>query len=479
MPKHNVYPLRYFDDTPLWRAFILYYMFAFDSVLDPAKLKSGLELLANGDLEYHLPEAAGTNENYQVISYSHVVYATAAAQHPTACYIPKPATGRPSVVVDPDKLENLFRPDGAPTKMDDYLKGDIPQIGLHIVSFLDKTIIAIYFPHTLMDGMSMAPFLDAWIMALQGRASEIPQPFGTGGHAHELSNDPLIEFGTEPTVKHVLASHKMSIAGIAGWMLHNVTSFFAGLENRMVCVPASTMARLHEEAIIDSEVDRNGDEPPPFFSDGDVLCAWWTRLLLATEIVPHSPDKTIVLNSAYSLRKILFDSQVEPSGIEETQPAPSSSNVYVSNLVAFFNVILTAGDILQQPLYRTALAIRTALNTQRTRPQAETFLYMWRKSWGKMPPMFGNWKMDLITFSNWTRAKLFDRDFSAATVEAEVAGRPVRPTYVQNNQFGLKLPNAFPIMGRDTSGNYWLSGYLKRGHWTRIEAQLEIPPKAT
>lgn len=93
--------------------------------------------------------------------------------------------------------------------------------------------------------------------------------------------------------------------------------------------------------------------------------------------------------------------------------------------------------------------------------------------------MFGNWKMDLITFSNWTRARLFDKDFSAAAVGAEVAGRPMRPTYVQNNQFGLKLPNAFPIMGRDTSGNYWLSGYLKRGHWTRIEAQLESLPKAT
>lgn len=47
MPKHNVYPLRYFDDTPLWRAFILYYMFVFDSVLDPPKLKSGLELLVS------------------------------------------------------------------------------------------------------------------------------------------------------------------------------------------------------------------------------------------------------------------------------------------------------------------------------------------------------------------------------------------------------------------------------------------------
>lgn len=318
---------------------------------------------ANGNLEYHFPETTDTTESYQVISYSHIAHATTAAKHPTACYIPEPATGRPSVVVDPDRLEDLFRPDGAPTKMRDYLNNDIPQIGLHIVSFLDKTIVTVYFPHTLMDGMSMAPFLDAWIMALQGRASEIERPFGAPEYECEPSNDPLSDFGTKPTVKHVLASHHLSIAGLAGWMLRNATSFFTGLENRMVCVPASMMARLHKEAILDSAVDRVGDEPPPFLSDGDVLCAWWTRLLLAAGVVPHNPNKTIVLNSAYSLRKILFDSQVDPDGVQETQPAPSSSSTYVSNLVAFFNVILTAGEILQQPLYRTALASKELPHT--------------------------------------------------------------------------------------------------------------------
>lgn len=89
--------------------------------------------------------------------------------------------------------------------------------------------------------------------------------------------------------------------------------------------------------------------------------------------------------------------------------------------------------------------------------------------------MFGSWDMDLVTYSNWTRAKLFDFDFSAAAVGVDNVGRPVKPAYVQNNQFGLKLPNAFPIMGKDGEGNYWLSGYLKKGQWGRIEAQLDTP----
>lgn len=289
-----------------------------------------------------------------MIYYSHVDYAMTTSQHSTARHIPKPTSEKPAVVVDPDIFEDLFRPNGAPTKLDDYLNSNIPQMGLHVVSFLDKTLVTVYFPHTLMDGMSMAPFLDAWILALQGRESEIQCPSAPEGQ--EPFEDPLYEFSTEPTAKHVLASHRMSIAGLAGWMLRNVSSFFTCLENRMVCVPASTMAKLHEEAILESAVDRTGDEPPHFLSDGDLLCAWWTKLLLTTAGVPQNPNKTIVLNNAYSLRKVLFDSDVASDGVEEERPVPESNKIFVSNLAAFFNVILTAGEIINQPLYRTALA---------------------------------------------------------------------------------------------------------------------------
>lgn len=281
-----------------------------------------------------------------------MAYDITASQHPTACDIPESRHGIPSIVVDPDRLEDLFRPQGAPTSTGDYLSSNIPQIGLHIVSFLDKTLVTVYFPHTLMDGMSMVPFFDAWTMALQGRAPEIKHPVGAEEHTHELSNYPLAEFGIKPTVKHVLSARQMSIVGLVGWVLRNVTSFFTTLENRMVCVPASTIATLRAEALLGSAVDRAGDEPPPFLSDGDLLCAWWTRLLLATAGVVQNPRQTVVINSAYSLRKLLID----PDSGHEAKPVPSSGNVYVSNLVAFFNVILTAGDILRQPLSHTALA---------------------------------------------------------------------------------------------------------------------------
>jgi hypothetical protein len=77
----------------------------------------------------------------------------------------------------------------------------------------------------------------------------------------------------------------------------------------------------------------------------------------------------------------------------------------------------------------------------------------------------------MITFSNWTKANLFGVDFSAAVVHSS-GDRPGRPVYIQNNQLGLTLPNGFPIIGKDSEGNYWLSGYMNVGCWARIEELL-------
>ena len=44
-PHDEVVPLHFFDDTIIWRSFILYSTFVFDCVLDADKLRSSLERL--------------------------------------------------------------------------------------------------------------------------------------------------------------------------------------------------------------------------------------------------------------------------------------------------------------------------------------------------------------------------------------------------------------------------------------------------
>jgi len=64
----TIIPLHFFDDTPLWRAFILYSMFVFDSVLDPEKLRHSLESLAQREGWRKLGARMRRNVRYQRIN---------------------------------------------------------------------------------------------------------------------------------------------------------------------------------------------------------------------------------------------------------------------------------------------------------------------------------------------------------------------------------------------------------------------------
>jgi len=58
--------------------------------------------------------------------------------HPVVSRLPKPST-RPAIVGDPDEFRGLIKPEGGPVELGDYSKTEIPQLGLHILSFIDMT----------------------------------------------------------------------------------------------------------------------------------------------------------------------------------------------------------------------------------------------------------------------------------------------------------------------------------------------------
>ncbi|KAF2179167.1 hypothetical protein K469DRAFT_741698 [Zopfia rhizophila CBS 207.26] len=460
-PANRVVPLHFFDDGPLWRAFILYSMFVFDHVLDAERLRTSLERLVhkdgwwklgarlrrnkNGELEYHIPAAFTTERS--ALAYSHIEYNVDAADHPLASRLPKAST-KPAIVGDPDEFHDHMRPAGSPMKLNDYINADRPQLGLHIVSFKDTTFVSLYWPHTLCDAMGKKAILDAWSLIIQGREDEVRAP-------HGAEFDPFTKLGTNPTEEFKLAPRRMGTFELVGYGLGQVLDFIRKQENRMVCVPPSFLEKLRESAIADlagAQENNNGEKP--FLTEGDVLCAWWTRLAITH--LPRDSSRTVVLSNAYCLRKVLRQDLI-PEG------AP-----YVSNAIGFINVLLPVKDIVKKPLSYVAKSIRTAIAELGTRPQVETFFAMVRESQAKLPPFFGHRNMHMITYSNWTRVNLFEVDFSAAVVGGAPGEKVAKPRYIQNNQFGLILPNGFPIIGKDNDGNYWLSGYMNKAHWAKI-----------
>lgn len=278
----------------------------------------------------------------------------------------------------------------------------------------------------------------------------------------------------------------MGLLGLALYALRNMTDYLRPLETRVVRIPAAFVAKLQAQAQLDLGPGAGGGGDPratPFVSTGDVLCAWWTKLVTAPFLRARS-RRTVVVVHAMELRDLLGRDLLPGCGRRRA----GAGACFLSNAVAFVHVLLPARDVLAALLGVTALAFRTAVAALGTRAQTEGFAAAWRSNTGRMPPLFGDARMHLVTFSNWTKANLYETDFSAAVVDA--AGRrghrgargaagPGRPVYIQNSQLGLLLPNAFPIIGKDGSGNFWLSGYLKRGVWARLEqelAQLEAGP---
>lgn len=327
--------------------------------------------------------------------------------HQVASGLPEPSH-QPSIVCDPDEFRSLFQREGGPTTLDDYLNSDIPQLGLRIVSFKDKTIVCLDWPHTLMDAMGKRALFDAWTLILQGREDEILTPQGN-------DTDPLASLGNNPIEPHRLASERLSTFGLAQYDFSNILDIFRSQENRMVCVPGAFLTKLREEALTDVESD--------FLSEGDILCAWWTRLQISINNL--SPNTTVVLNNAYSLRKPLAQDNLQ-----------ASSGPYVSNAIGFLPVLLPAHEISEKSLGYAASAVRDAIRELGTREQVEAFAAMWRTSLGKLPPFFGNSGVHMITFSNWCKAGLYEIDFSATIVRrGEGSRKPGRPSYIQNNQF--------------------------------------------
>lgn len=85
----------------------------------------------------------------------------------------------------------------------------------------------------------------------------------------------------------------------------------------------------------------------------------------------------------------------------------------------------------------------------------------------------------MLIFTNWSKAKFFETDFSAAVIKQGNPGaarfnKLGRPSLVLvlGHTNGFSTRNTFPILGKDAAGNYWAIGILRKGLWVNIEKKL-------
>ncbi|KZL64682.1 family regulatory protein [Colletotrichum incanum] len=125
---------------------------------------------------------------------------------------------------------------------------------------------------------------------------------------------------------------------------------------------------------------------------------------------------------------------------------------------------MPASDVSKKPLSYLASEIRRSIAAQDTRDQIEAYSSLVRQNTrNKSPPLFGDGSMELVMCSNWHKANVYGFDVSAAAVKPR--DTPLLPSYVQNAQGPYNFADGIMILGKDTHGNYWLSGHKAEGEW--------------
>ncbi|KAF9883846.1 hypothetical protein FE257_002737 [Aspergillus nanangensis] len=476
VPGDQILPLHFFENSLLVQGNNMAVSLVFDSALDPEKLRQSLESLvkrqgwqrlggrlrknAAGKIEWHIP--AEFTADRPAISFAHVDHGMPAGSHPAASRIPKPET-RPAIVGDPDVLEGLaWEPGYKPGGIKDYIDSDLPVLGLRVNSFTDKTIVVLQWQHVAFDALGMQYVVEGWSNMLWGKADEIPTPCN-------IASDPFdaLAQGSRPTTEeHILADRRVGLGGMLKWGLgYGVDMLVRAKENRMVCVPETYWRPQLEKALeeLRAEAIATGEDPAKvFLTENDIMTAWTLRCVVGQ--MGMSPDRTVAASIAMSLRKA-FEGDLIPA---------STEHPYVGNAFGWANVLVTAGDVSSKPLSWLAREFRRAVNDQGTRAQHEAYYDMVRTSRTGLPIIiFGDGGMAQVGFSNWSKAGLFDLDFSPARKEPHDDRGPCRPSYVQENHGPIQPADGFFIFGKDEKGNYWTSACKVKGQWEKFEAQLK------
>ncbi|EXF74678.1 hypothetical protein CFIO01_08748 [Colletotrichum fioriniae PJ7] len=505
----DVYPVHFFDDTKPFREMLLNWTLRFDDVLDAEKLNLSLSrLIEIGDwrkfggrmrmrpdnqLELHVPKQFTPAR--PAIRFSHDVHDFSIKEHNVAKHLPT-TTSTPSVQPGVINFYNLGARQDAPKTLEDLMCSDEPQIALHVVSFNDATLVGLLFSHVMFGAAGMQALVQAWSQVLAGREAEVPVIHG----AHK---DILDDVGvdTDPEKEAYLLDRRQ----LKGFRHFRFSLRFLWdmyrrpeIESKVLCLPADFVAGLRARAMADLHaMDEKGlgTEEAPFVSEGDVLTAWWTRLVC---LARGSNRPVTVLNA------------VDITGRLKSVFAPGK--LYVQNFALGTWTLLSSAEVLKAPLGYVARCFRHDIQTQTTPSQIMAFMRRLRAG-GRCSsqPIYGDPNSMLIIFTNWARCKFFDCiDFSPAVIPRisepitvngdiqtngntigsdpeknaanasimEVLNRPPPGKIAYHHSLArtrsILSRNVFTILGKDLQGNYWISALGHPECWDKLEKEVSM-----
>ncbi|KXJ86384.1 hypothetical protein Micbo1qcDRAFT_152972 [Microdochium bolleyi] len=481
------YPVSIYDEMPAVSDSTPAVLMRFDDVLDATKLRDGLVRLldigdwrklrgrfvrnpATGRVQMHVAVTSANADSdsesqseAEPITYSHIQYDVSLAEHPLAAQLP--------VVEQQLQLQRglghfaeFCYAAGAPAKMGDYIHTGKPPVSLRVTSFLDATLVSVTWSHVLMDGVAFQRMMESWCLVLAGREDEV--------RAESYARRQAV--AAIPVERYVWADRIITGWKFIVFAVQMVWTMVwqSRVTNRTLVLPAAFMAELRGEAM------RALPAGTSFVSDGDIICAWFTRLLVKA----HRWSGPVTQLNVVDIRSRV-------PGVFDPEA------VYLQNLTSPALTFLHARDFAQttapassaggsstsgvSPLGSIAAQIRSSVAMQTTAAQVRAIfrLAMPGAIKNNRPPVFGEATSRLAIVSNWNKARfILDTDFSPAIVPgsrskiqngkeaaaAEGGAPPGRMAYEFTGQVvqTALIRDTAVIVGKDHGGNYWLSLYL-------------------
>ena len=384
-------------------------------------------------------------------------------QHELAHMLPK-STGRPAIHDNFTKFRSLARRPDAPTKLDDYLFRDEPQLSLHVSSFEDATLVSLSWPHTLLDAGGRNALFSAWSQVLKGEESQVPP-------LHGFDQDPLANLGDKaPNRPHILANRLLKGINMVLFALLYLFEllWYSKTEAHVISLPNSDV-QVMKQAALKELAEKGYGKEDLFLSDGDVISAWVSGLIVRQIMKPAS-NRSIVVGNAYNLRGVLG------------QDLLPKDKAYIANAAGMVYTIVPAYKFFGNTVGQVALAVRRSIQEQSSREEIESFFGMIKGAMKEGKPFaFGDWNSRMIVISNWTKGKFYETDFSAAVVKEGIPlkqrktllGRPLMiggDGILNGWQYSTRYSS--PIFGKDADGTYWLSLELRASSWSNVKEAI-------
>jgi hypothetical protein len=383
--------------------------------------------------------------------------------HSLASRLPK-ATTNPSVQAGATEFNDFGARPGAPSTIDDFVYSDEPQLAIHVTSFSDATLIGILFPHTMTDAMGIAGLVSALSLILAGRESDVPV-------LREPTEDVLKDVGTpgdsSANEPYLLADRKFGVFSGIRFGLNYAWDMFwePKMETHIGFLPAHFMKKLRAAAEADLLRDPQG-EKPSFLSDGDILTAWGSLMIMSSAPRPRPAIILNVLNMRGRLNSVC-----------------KSDETFIQNLTANANTLLSAKEVEVGSVGSVAAKLRSTLTRQITEPQVRAIIKESRAAYASTgnPPMFGDPTARLVVVTNWHKAKIFEAvDFSPAVVNEAIPSQKgaIRPgclAYHHASSLKENMPvrHFLNIIGKDPEGNYWIGGSMLPETWQKFKEAME------